>query len=221
MFSIILNVVGSLLHFYVAGRLYAIRPLRERIRPRWWWFGAVVLWLVYLAGVQIGDEALDWRWWPGQFAMTWLGVAFVMAMCLMLAALATGFGLWWRRHVSQLMAVAAVAGVLLSGFAIFQAMRAPAVIEHEVVLDDLPAALDGTVLVAITDLHLGAQRGAGWLERRVAQINSLSPDAVVMVATTRTDSTRYSTSVPRGRRSCCRTRRRPASSSMPQAAAWI
>lgn len=74
MFSIILNVVGSLLHFYVAGRLYAIRTLRERIRPRWWWLGAAVIWLVYLTGVPIGDEALDWRWWPGQFAMTWLGV---------------------------------------------------------------------------------------------------------------------------------------------------
>ena len=181
MFSIILYAVGSLLHFYVAGRLYAIRPLRERIGPRGWWIGAVVVWLVYLAGVRIGDEALDWRWWPGQFAVTWLGVLFVMAMCLLVVDLATGLGLWWRRHVSRLMAVAAVAGVLLGGFAIYQAMRAPLVVEHEVVLEDLPAALDGLVLVAVTDLHLGAQRGTGWLERRVGQVNALSPDAVVMV----------------------------------------
>lgn len=181
MFSIILNVVGSLLHFYVAGRLYTIPFVRERIGPRGWWIGAVVVWLVYLAGVQIGDEALDWRWWPGQFAMTWLGVMFVMAMCLLVVDFATGFGLWWRRLAPRLMAGAGVAGVLVSGFGIYQAMRAPRVVEHEIVLPGLPAALDGTVLVAVTDLHLGAQRGTGWLEQRVRQINALSPDAVVMV----------------------------------------
>jgi predicted MPP superfamily phosphohydrolase len=181
MFSLILNVVGSLLHFYVAGRLYKLPGVRTRIRPRTWWLGAGIVWLVYLAGVQLGDEALDWRWWPGQFAMSWLGVLFVMSMCLLVADLLTGFGLWWRRRVPTLMAIAAAAGVLFSGFGFHQAFRAPRIVEYEVVLDGLPDRLDGTVLVAVTDLHLGAQRGAAWLDRRVGQINALSPDVVVMV----------------------------------------
>ena len=182
MFSLILNVIGSLLHFYVAARLYRIDALRRRVSPRWWWLGAVVVWLLYLAGVQVGDEELDWRWWPGQFSMMWLGISFILAMCLLLADLLTGFGWWARRQaVSRALAIAAVAGVMVSGFAIFQAVRAPVIKEHEVVLDGMPAALDGTVLVAVTDLHLGAQRGAGWLADRVAQINALSPELVVMV----------------------------------------
>ena len=74
MFSIILNVVGSLMHFYVAHRLYALGPVRGRVPARPWWVGAVVLWAFYLWGVQLGDAALDWRWWPGQFAMTWLEI---------------------------------------------------------------------------------------------------------------------------------------------------
>jgi predicted MPP superfamily phosphohydrolase len=181
MFSIILNVIGSLLHFYVASRLYKIRPIRERIAARAWWLGAGALWLAYLVGVQLGDEALDWRWWPGQFAMSWLGILFVMALCLLVADLVTGFGLWWRSQAPRLMAVAAAAGVFLSGFGIYQAVRAPRVVEHEVVLKDLPAQLDGTVLVAVTDLHLGAQRRSDWMERRVEQINEIAPAAVLMV----------------------------------------
>jgi len=74
-----------------------------------------------------------------------------------------------------------VAGVLVSGFAIFQAVRAPAISEHEVTLDKLPKELDGMVLVAISDLHLGAQRRSEWMARRVEQINALQPAAVLMV----------------------------------------
>jgi len=74
-----------------------------------------------------------------------------------------------------------VAGVLVSGFAIFQAVRAPAVSEYEVALKNLPKELDGMVLVAVSDLHLGAQRRSEWMAQRVEQINALQPAAVVMV----------------------------------------
>ncbi|MET0858268.1 MAG: metallophosphoesterase [Telluria sp.] len=181
MFSIILNVIGSLLHFYVASRLYKIGPIRERVSARAWWLGAGAIWLLYIAGIQLGDEALDWRWWPGQFAMMWIGIQFVMTLCLLVADLVTGFGLWWRSLAPRLIAVAAAAGVFLSAFAIYQAMRAPAVVEHELVLKDLPAALDGTVLVALTDLHLGAQRRSAWMQQRVEQINKIAPAAVLLV----------------------------------------
>jgi predicted MPP superfamily phosphohydrolase len=181
MFSIVLNLVGTLLHFYVAQRLSRIDAIRARVPARAWWPGAVLVWIVYLAGVHMGDEALDWRWWPEQFALTWLGLMLVMALCLLVADLATGFGLWWRARVSRLLGMAALAGVALSGFAIYQGVRAPAVVEVEVALKRLPAALDGMTVVMVTDIHLGAQRGAGWMEQRVAQINALQPAAVLMV----------------------------------------
>ncbi|WP_229507617.1 hypothetical protein [Massilia sp. Dwa41.01b] len=76
-----------------------------------------------------------------------------MTLCLLVVDLATGFGLWWRTRVSHLLGGAALAGVVLSGFAIYQAVRAPAVVEYEVVMKDLPLGLDGTVLVALSDLH--------------------------------------------------------------------
>jgi predicted MPP superfamily phosphohydrolase len=180
-FSIVLNLVGTLLHFYVAHRIHRLDAVRARVPARAWWLGALLVWLVYLGGVHLGDDALDWRWWPEQFALTWLGIMFVMSLCLLAADLATGFGLWWRAHAPRLLGIAALAGVLLSCFALYQGLRAPVVVEYEVAMDKLPAALDGTVLAVVSDLHLGAQRRAGWMEARVAQINALQPSAVLMV----------------------------------------
>jgi predicted MPP superfamily phosphohydrolase len=181
MFSVVLNLIGTLFHFYVAQRLYRIDAIRARLPARGWWLGALFVWLVYLGGVHMGDEATDWRWWPEQFALNWLGIMLVMTLCLLAADLATGFGFWWRRRAPRLLGGAAIAGVLLSAFAVCQGVRAPVVVEYEVTMNKLPAALDGTVLVMVTDLHLGAQRRAAWMEARVAQINALHPTAVLMV----------------------------------------
>lgn len=181
MFSIVLNLVGTLLHFYVAQRLHRIAPLRARLAARAWWTGAVLIWIVYLIGVHLGKSEVDWRWWPEQFALAWLGLMLTMAMPLLAADLATGFGLWWRDRAPRLLAVGAMAGLALSAFALYQGMRAPVVVEQEVVLRGLPPALDGMVVVMLTDLHLGAQRGAGWMQARVNQINALQPAAVVLV----------------------------------------
>ncbi|MGH8854705.1 MAG: metallophosphoesterase [Telluria sp.] len=181
MFSIVLNIVATLLHFYVAARLHSLDAIRNRIPARAWWSGALAVWLVYIAGVHIGDESLDWRWWPGQFSLTWLGILTVLSLPLLAADLLTGFGLWWRARAQQARALGVIAGLLLAAFAMFQGMRAPLIVEHEVVLKGLPRALDGTVLVAVSDLHLGAQRRAAWLAPRVAQINALQPAAVLLL----------------------------------------
>lgn len=181
MFSIVLNIVGTLLHLYVAHGLLRIDAVRQRVSKRGWWLGALLVWLIYIAGVHLGDDALDWRWWPGQFALMWLGITFILAQYLLLADLLTGFGLWWRRFASRIRSGAAIAGVVVCGFAIVQAMRAPAIIEYQIVLPDLPPERDGTVIVALSDLHLGAQRRANWLAARVQQINALAPDAVLLL----------------------------------------
>jgi predicted MPP superfamily phosphohydrolase len=181
MFSIVLNIAGTLFHLYVAARLYSLDPVRSRVPRRAWWLGALLVWLLYIAGVHLGDEALDWRWWPGQFAVTWLGITFIMSLCMLAADLISGFGLWWRAHTQKLRALGAGGGALLAAFALFQGMRAPVVVEQEVVLKDLPRALDGTVIVAISDIHLGAQRRPDWLAARIEQINALDPSAVLLL----------------------------------------
>lgn len=181
MFSIVLNIVGTLFHLYVAARLYSLDAVNSRVPRRAWWIGALLVWLLYFAGVRIGDQALDWRWWPGQFALTWLGITFIMSLCLLATDILGGFGLWWRAHTQKLRGIGAATGVLLASFAIFQGMRAPVIVDQEVVLKKLPQALDGTVIVAVSDIHLGAQRRSEWLAARVEQINALKPAAVLLL----------------------------------------
>ncbi|MCA1245338.1 metallophosphoesterase [Massilia sp. MS-15] len=181
MFSVVLNIAGTLFHLYLAARLHSLEAVRARVSRRAWWTGALLVWLLYIAGVHIGDAALDWRWWPGQFALTWLGISFVMSLGLLAADLAGGFGFWWRAHTQTLRTLGAGGGVLLAVFALFQGMRAPVIVEHEVHLRGLPQALDGTVIAAVSDIHLGAQRRSAWLAARVAQINALEPAAVLLL----------------------------------------
>ena len=184
MFSIVLNIIGTLFHFYVAQRIWRTWRtglIHARLRPQAWWLGVVLLWLVYLAGVHIGNATSGWRWVLGQFSLNWLGILFVMSLCLLAADIATGFGLWWRARAARVRGAAAIAGVALSAFAIYQSVRAPVVVAYEVAMKNLPAELDGMTLAMVSDLHLGTQRGADWMAARVAQINALQPAAVLMV----------------------------------------
>jgi len=77
--------------------------------------------------------------------------------------------------------VALLVGVGLSVVAVVQGERAPVVRDFEVRLPGLPVELDGTVVVAMSDLHLGTLLGPSWLEARVAQVQALRPDVVVLL----------------------------------------
>jgi hypothetical protein len=65
--------------------------------------------------------------------------------------------------------------------AFVQGTRPPEVITHEVRLAGLPPALDGTVAVALSDFHLGSLLDGQWLAARVAQVEALRPDVIVLL----------------------------------------
>ena len=52
---------------------------------------------------------------------------------------------------------------------------------YEVRLFGLPDKMDGMVIVAMSDLHLGSLLGTKWLEARIAQVQALRPDLVVLL----------------------------------------
>jgi predicted MPP superfamily phosphohydrolase len=60
-------------------------------------------------------------------------------------------------------------------------MRPPVVTNYEVRLPGLSDTMDGTVIVAMSDLHLGSLLGKQWLEGRVKQVQGLHPDLVVLL----------------------------------------
>jgi len=59
-----------------------------------------------------------------------------------------------------------------------EAYRSPAILQ---ILSGLPDAMDGTVLVALSDMHLGSQLGERWLAARIAQVKAQQPDLVVLL----------------------------------------
>jgi Predicted phosphohydrolases len=73
-----------------------------------------------------------------------------------------------------------VSGVL-SMIALVQGVRPPVVQNYEVDLSDLSDKMNGTVIVAMSDLHLGSLLGKRWLEARIKQVRALRPDLVVLL----------------------------------------
>jgi uncharacterized protein len=110
----------------------------------------------------------------------WMGILFLSLACLFLADIATGFGwLLPRQAPATRLTALAVAG-FLSTVALVQGLRPPTIQDYEVGLAGLPTSLDGTVLVQLSDMHLGGLLGRRWLSARVAQVEALKPDLLVI-----------------------------------------
>lgn len=168
-------------HAYIAWRADSLPWVRRRVpRP------LLVALASLLSVTYLGARVLD-RLVPGALARpaelvaaTWIGVALLALVSLLAVDVVTAFGLLFRRHVPRLRAGAfAVAGVL-SAVALVQGLRPPAVASYEVALPGLPAERDGTVLVLVSDLHLGSILGRSWLEARIDEIAALRPDLVAV-----------------------------------------
>ena len=182
MFSLILYVVGSILHFYCAWHVGFLPAVRRLFGLRGWWLASTAVWVVYVVGVWIGDEptglialALS------QFSFHWLMTLFLLGLCLLVVDIMTGFGYWKLLRKSVLRLGAVTVGMTMVVFSLIQGLRPPVVTHHEVVMPGLPTQLDGTTMAAISDLHLGAGIGRDWLAARVEQIQALKPDFVVMI----------------------------------------
>lgn len=113
--------------------------------------------------------------------MNWMALLFLTSIPLFLIDLVTLFGFIMPRLSSSLRGFAVLIGTILSVIALFQGLRPPVVEKYEVNLPGLPDALDGTVLIALSDMHLGAQLGKDWLEARIAKVKAQQPDLVVLL----------------------------------------
>jgi predicted MPP superfamily phosphohydrolase len=182
MFGTVLIVAYSIMLIYVSWRAASV-PLLERHVPRKCLVGAgFVLWvLFYLArtwahhGSGPLAETLEF------VGMACLGVMVLCSVVLFAVDLGTAFGRLLPSRAPTLRGWALVTGGLLSSFALVQGLRAPAVVSYEVGLPSLPAVLDGTLLVAMSDTHVGGLVGERWMAARIAEAQALNPDLVVFL----------------------------------------
>ncbi len=170
------------MHIYVFWRAASV-PLVDRHVPQWLLMVlCVVLWVTFFLGRVLGHHN------TGALAgtvellgMNWMAVLFLTCVCLLPIDIVTGFGLLLPRLAPSLRGWALVAGGALSVIALVQGLRPPAVQSYEVRLPGLPSEMEGTVIVAMSDLHLGSLLGERWLAARIAQVQAQRPDLVVLL----------------------------------------
>jgi predicted MPP superfamily phosphohydrolase len=182
MFGIVLTITYTGLLVYVLWRAASVPVLARRVSRKGAAVLGAVLWTLFVLGRYFGHDGTG----PVAEILELLGMALLGAMLLTSVALfvvdvGTVFGRLFSRWAPVLRGWALVAGGGLSVFALAQGYRAPAVVSYEVVLPSLPEGLDGRVLVALSDTHLGSQLGDEWLTERLKQVQASRPDIVVFL----------------------------------------
>jgi predicted MPP superfamily phosphohydrolase len=182
MFGTILISVSTFMHVYVFWRAASIPFIEQHLSRKALVGVAVILWVLFYLGRVIGHDGTGL---PAQvlefLGMTWMAVLFLIFVPLLAIDIITLFGLLLSRWAPSLRAGAVVAGLVLSLIALIQGMRPPVLEKYDVSVAGLSEALDGTVLVALSDMHLGSQLGEKWLAARIAQVSAQRPDLVVLL----------------------------------------
>jgi predicted MPP superfamily phosphohydrolase len=170
------------MHIYVFWRTASV-PFIDRHVPRKILIGAgVILWTIFFFGRVVGHGGTGVLAGTLEFlGMNWMAVLFLTFIPLLAIDLATLFGFLMPRLSSSLRGWALLVGVVLSVIAFFQGLRPPVIEKYEVSLPGLPDSMDGTVLVALSDMHLGSQLGERWLAARIDQVKAERPDFVVLL----------------------------------------
>lgn len=181
-FGSILIFAVTLMQTYVFWRAASLPLITQRIARKRLFVIGLVLWVLFVSIRLTGsDDAGAFGTVLELLGMTWMASLFLVSVALLLVDFVTGFGFFLSRFTLRLRGLAFIAGAALSLFSLVQGLRPPVVQDYPVYLAGLPANLDGTVIVALSDLHLGAVLGEPWLAARVAQVQAQRPDAVVLL----------------------------------------
>ncbi len=170
------------MHIYVFWRVASVVVVERYVSRRILIGTGLILWTTFFLGRVYGHHTTGPLAKALEFlGMNWMAVIFLLFVPLLAMDLVTGFGFLVPRLAVRLRSTALVAGAVLSVVALVQGLRPPVVENYEVYLPGLAHELDGTVLVAMSDLHLGTLIGERWLEARVAQVQEQQPDLVVLL----------------------------------------
>lgn len=182
MFGIIFTSVITLCHTYVFWRASSVPIIQRHLGRKGLAAIGLLLWLLFFCGRLYGHaHDTTFSYWLEMAGMTWMGILFLLFSGQLAVEILTGGGRLLPRLAPSLRGWVLVAGLVLSGIALHQGTKAPVVDNFEVTLPDLPPALDGTVTVVMSDLHLGTLCREDWLAARIAQVQALRPDLVLLV----------------------------------------
>ena len=174
--------VWAVMHLYVFWRLASVPWVVEHVSRRALILAAGCLWLSYPVGRILESRRMDTVGIPLEFlASLWVGTLFLLFAASLAADFVTAGGWLLPRLAPRITGWAALLALGLAVVALIQGLRPPVVREYEVAMPGLPKERDGTVVVQVSDLHLGTQLGETWLEKLVMRAQSLKPDLLVVV----------------------------------------
>ena len=181
MFGTVLITIITVMHVYVFWRGAGV-PFFRHLPRKYYIAAGVCLWAVCYAGRVYGHGG------AGRFArlieffgMTWMGIILLLFVMLFLADILTGFGFFIKKRAAHVRGIGLAIGGILSVAALIQGMRPPVKRHYEVSVPGLPAAADGTVLVILSDIHIGGLFGKRWLEARIDQVRAQKPDLIILL----------------------------------------
>jgi uncharacterized protein len=173
--------VWTLIHAYVLWRVWRLSAINTPLAHRVLVAAAVFLWVSFLLSRVLYHWHLSTMARPLELAgTTWMGVLFLLFAALLVVDVVTAGGLLLRGTAPALRGWAVVGALVFSVVALVQGLRDPVVRDYEVRLPGLPAGRDGTVLVEVSDIHLGTLIGERWMARLVDRVNAMKPDLVVV-----------------------------------------
>lgn len=174
----------ALLHAYIGWRILPGLPVHDSLRG----VGVALLALSFVlvpTGMMahgIARQPLaDRLSWAGMMALGMFSSLFVLTLLrdVMLSAIGLvgvhdpDVVMWSAVAVPTLAALATLIGF-------FNARRTARVVDVEIPIDDLPAALHGFTIAQISDIHVGPTIKHGYLNAIVDRVNSLQADAVAV-----------------------------------------
>jgi uncharacterized protein len=170
------------MHLYVFWRLGSIPWVAGHVSQTALWGAAAAGWASYPLARMLDARGWQAVSWPLEYlAANWIGLMFLSFWALLCVDLFTLGGWLFAPHAPTLRGWAVVAAGALAVLSAFQAMRPPVVRDYEVALAGLPPERDGTLLVAVSDLHLGNLLGRRWLLHLTERLNAMKPDLLVIV----------------------------------------
>lgn len=182
MFGTVLITIVTLMHLYVFRGAAAVPWISRQVPRAALWGAALILWLLFFLGRVVGHGGSGRTSAVLEFlGMNWMAAVFLAFSTLLAVDLTTLFGRLLRPQAPMLRGWALGAGLVLALVALVQGLRPPVVQKHEVSVSGLPAKMDGTVIAALADTHLGSLIGRRWLEKRIDQVCKEQPDLVVLL----------------------------------------
>ncbi|MBU0483462.1 MAG: metallophosphoesterase [Proteobacteria bacterium] len=182
MFGTILLSICTVMHIYVFWRALSVPFITRHLSRKIILGTGIILWIIFLLGRLVGHNGTGALAGILEFlGMSWLAILFLTFSPLLATDIFTLFGFLMPRLSATLRGWALLTGLTLSAIALAQGIRPPIIEKYEVSLAGLPVEMDGTVLVAMSDMHLGSQLGERWLASRIAQVKAERPDLVVLL----------------------------------------